>query len=135
MTVVVDASVAIRWSVRMDRSDRADELMISGETLIAPDLIIAEITNVVWKLITFEHRDAALTSFAVHEAEKAFDELIPSSELKDSALEIALALEHPAYDCFYLALAEQRRCKLVTADQRLHRRCAETSFAKIVTLL
>jgi len=28
-------------------------------------------------------------------------------------------LDHPAYDCLYLALAEQRQATLITADQRL----------------
>jgi len=131
MTAVVDASVAIRWSIWMDRSDLADALMSSGEPLIAPDLIIAEITNTVWKLITFDGRAADVTSSAVREAEKAFDELVPASELKDRALEIALALKHPAYDCFYLALAELRDCRLVTSDERLQKRCFKTSFARL----
>jgi predicted nucleic acid-binding protein len=52
--------------------------------------------------------------------------------LKDRALSIALELRHAAYDFFYLALAEGQRCQLVTADDRLVRRCADTPFAKLV---
>jgi predicted nucleic acid-binding protein len=135
MTVVIDASVAVRWSFRMDGSDRADELMHSGETLIAPDFIIAEITNAAWKLVSFDSRPAAPAMASVAAAEKAFDELVPAVGLKDRALEIALALKHPAYDCFYIALAEQRGCRMVTADERLLRRCAATPFAAFVTAL
>jgi predicted nucleic acid-binding protein len=32
---------------------------------------------------------------------------------------LAIRLKHPIYDCFYLALAERKRCALVTADARL----------------
>ena len=35
------------------------------------------------------------------------------------ALDLSLLLNHPAYDCFYLALAEQLEIRLVTADTRL----------------
>ena len=45
---------------------------------------------------------------AVREVAKAFEELVPTSVLKDRALAIAMELRHPAYNCFYLALAERR---------------------------
>ena len=44
MTLVVDASVAIRWFVALERSDRAEAILESEEALIAPDLIVADIT-------------------------------------------------------------------------------------------
>ena len=39
--------------------------------------------------------------------------------LADEALRIAVAINHPAYDCFYLALARREAAPLVTADKRL----------------
>ena len=71
----------------------------------------------------------------MHEVAKAFEELVPTSVLKDRALAIAIELRHPAYDCFYLALAERRTSSLVTADDRLIRRCADTPFEKLVQSL
>jgi predicted nucleic acid-binding protein len=55
--------------------------------------------------------------------------------LKDRALAIAIELRHPAYDCFYLALAERSASQLVTAHDRLIRRCANTPFGKLVQSL
>ncbi|MBX9826741.1 MAG: type II toxin-antitoxin system VapC family toxin [Xanthobacteraceae bacterium] len=52
--------------------------------------------------------------------------------LNDRALAIGIELRHPVYDCFYLALAEQRHCQLATADERLIARCAGTPFAKLI---
>ena len=43
----------------------------------------------------------------MREVAKAFEELVPTSLLKDRALAIAIELRHP-YGCFYLALAERR---------------------------
>jgi predicted nucleic acid-binding protein len=54
--------------------------------------------------------------------------------LKDRAFAIAIEFRHPAYDRFHLALAE-RRVPLVTADDRLIRRCANTPFGKLVQSL
>ena len=45
----------------------------------------------------------------------AFDGLIPLAALAQRAVVISRLLNHPVYDCFYLALAEERSAKLMTA--------------------
>jgi predicted nucleic acid-binding protein len=132
MTVVVDASVAVRWCFMMDRSGRAEELVQSRESLIAPELIIAEFINAAWRLAVLGGASADLAVDSANAIEKAFSELVPATSLKERALAIALELRHPAYDCFYLALAESRKLVLVTADNRLLRRCDNTPFASLV---
>ena len=52
---------------------------------------------------------------------------VPLDDLREPALEMAIELRHPIYDCFYLALAQRQRCALVTADRRFLR------VAKLVT--
>ena len=135
MTIVVDASVALRWCFQLNGSDRAEELLRSDDHLIAPDLVIAEITNAAWKFVIFDRMKAESAISAIHEVVKAFEELVPTSVLKDRALEIAIELRHPAYDCFYLALAEREISSFVTADDRLMRRCAGTPFEKLLQSL
>ena len=100
MTIVVDASVALRWCFQLNGSDRAEELLRSDDHLIAPDLVIAEITNAAWKFVTFDRMTAESAMSAVREVVKAFDELVPTSGLKDRALAIAIELRHPAYAVF-----------------------------------
>jgi predicted nucleic acid-binding protein len=53
------------------------------------------------------------------------------SVLRDRASAIAVELRHSACDCFYLALAEPNTSPLVTADEKLIRRCADTPFEKL----
>jgi predicted nucleic acid-binding protein len=130
MTLVVDANVAVRWLFDMDGVTQADALLQSGEALIAPDLVFSEITNAAWKMTALAALPGGTAAQAVLRSGDFFQEIIASRELKDPALAIAIELRHPAYDCFYLALAEQRDCQMVTADERLLARCVGTSFAR-----
>lgn len=46
--VIIDASVAIKWVVPEDDSSRALALRTS-HSFMAPQLILAEIANIIWK--------------------------------------------------------------------------------------
>lgn len=48
MTLVVDASIALKWFLVEPDSAIAQDLFRRPETLIAPDLITAEFSNVIW---------------------------------------------------------------------------------------
>ena len=52
-------------------------------------------------------------------------EFLPTRLLLEAATRIAVELDHPAYDCLYLALASERGCRFVTADERFVRKLAE----------
>jgi predicted nucleic acid-binding protein len=133
MSIVVDASVALRWFIEGPDAKRADALVRSREPLIAPELVIAEMTNAAWTATMFHGLPQQEATDMVREATRFFSELVPSASLKNRALTIALELRHRAYDCFYLALAEARN--VVTADDRLLRRCAGSQFASRVRAL
>ena len=119
MTLVVDASVAAKWILEEDGSDRAADLRGSGDDFIAPSLIVAEIGNAVWKRAIWKELSTRDAVRAIETAIRLFTRLIPPAELAARATEIAIELRHPIYDCFYLALAERERCALITADRRL----------------
>ncbi len=95
MTTVVDASVALRWCFQLKGSDRAEQLFRSNDHFIAPDLVMAEITNAAWKFVLFDGVSAESAQAAVRDFAKAFEELVPTSVLKDRALAIAIQLRHP----------------------------------------
>ena len=92
MTIVVDASVVLRWCFQLAGSDRAEELLRSDDRLIAPDLVISEITNAAWEFVIFDKLAADAVTSAVREVTKAFEELVPASVLKDRARAIAIEL-------------------------------------------
>jgi predicted nucleic acid-binding protein len=129
--LVVDASVALKWF--LDEPDSTAAASVGARTdLVAPELILAEVTNGLWRAVrqgrlrNEDGRQAAMR-LAV-----AFARLVPTGTLVGSAFDIAHALDHPAYDCFYLALAERERAQVVTADRRLHERVAGTAWAGTV---
>ena len=119
MTIVVDASVATKWVLPEDGSDRASALRRLGEEFIAPGLIAAEIGNAVWKRVIWKDFPTTDALRALHVALAHFSQISPVDNLAARATEIAIDLKHPIYDCFYLALAEGARCPLITADTRL----------------
>jgi len=115
--LVIDASVAIKWVIEEDGTTEA--LALRRQRLTAPDLIIPECANILWKKVRRNELSAEEAAFAGRLLANADIELAPTRPLMDAAIEIAVLLDHPAYDCMYLALAEQNDVTFVTADSRL----------------
>jgi predicted nucleic acid-binding protein len=123
-TWVVDASVAFGWFAAVPGSEQAARLLDAepARQLLAPDLVLVELLNTGWKCL----RLGAITSeqFQVlsHRAAEPFHRLVPAAALLERAGHWCRELDHPAYDCLYVALAEQEQATLITADQRLLRK-------------
>jgi predicted nucleic acid-binding protein len=128
MTVVVDASVAVKWFSEEARTDAAEAILASAEPMVAPDLVLAEIGSALAKRVTAKILRRAQAMTAITEAPHYFERFVPSVELASRATELAIELRHPIYDCFYLALAEREKVALVTDDEKL---IAAASKAKI----
>jgi predicted nucleic acid-binding protein len=136
MTLIVDASVAVKWFVREEGHVQARGLLQSDRSVRAPDLILSEVGNALWRKarvgeVLQEQAILALTALPNY-----VERLIPAAELSERALAIALTLDHPVYDCFYLAAVETiDGGSVVTDDQRFHTATAKSVFADRVTLL
>ena len=128
MILVVDASVAIKWSIEEPDSAEAERLLHLSEALIAPELVIAEVCSVVWKKLRTGQITSEQATGLAAEITGFFDALMPMKPLAGRALAIAESLAYPVYDCFYLALAEQADARLVTADTRLLNRLEGTAW-------
>ena len=135
MNRVVDASVACKWFFEEDLSVEALALAATRYVLVAPDLIIAECANVAWRRV----RDGQVSPEQAEAFLKAlpdwFETLMPSAQLHEAAFRIACTLNHPVYDCLYVALAARYAAPLVTADATLARRIRNTPWEKLVELL
>ncbi len=135
MTLVVDASVAMKWFVEEISTEHAVRLLEHEDLFCAPDLIIPEITNIAWKKAV---RDEITNVHALEIAKTIQDDALaiyPSILLNDRALEIALSLNHPVYDCLYVACAEAVGGMLITADRRFSNVCRGGGFDHAVACL
>jgi predicted nucleic acid-binding protein len=119
MTLVIDASVASKWVLPEDGAEHAARLREEDDNLIAPVLIVSEIGNAVWKRVMWREMPQSDAVQAVEIAVSLVSQLVPLDALMRRALEISIALRHPIYDCFYLALAEREGAPLVSADAAL----------------
>jgi predicted nucleic acid-binding protein len=120
LPLIVDASVAVKWIVEEPLRKEALELVRLND-VVAPDLLPTEVRNALVNRV----RRRLSTVGDARAAAAAFPR-IPliverSSDYLERAFELALAFEHPVYDCIYLALALERGLTLVTADERFAR--------------
>jgi predicted nucleic acid-binding protein len=121
----IDASIAIKWVIEETGTQEALALRERAK-LIAPDLLIPECANILWKKVQRKelHKNEAL--LAARLLQGAEIELLPTRSLLEATAQLAIELAHPAYDCVYLALAMEQGCRFVTADDRLLRKIAES---------
>jgi predicted nucleic acid-binding protein len=124
LTYVVDASVALKWFLRESDSAAADFLLekfLNDEIdLLAPDLILVEAANAIWKRVVVRKELSAEEASLIYRDFLTLPlSLLPTGKLADDALQIALTQKHSVHDAMYCALAIRRRCAFVTADQTL----------------
>lgn len=128
MRLTVDASVVVKWLVEEDLSDEARLLLTDCFELHAPALLLAEVANTIWKKFI---REGSTTSVEARLKELAsVPEIITlhdDSQLVWRATQLACELQHPVYDCLYLACGELADADVVTADQSLVRKSAKAS--------
>lgn len=116
---VVDASVAVKWLVDEKYSEEASKLLAGGATLLAPELLFAEATNALWAMCRRGDIDRDALTDAVALLRRApVATPVPMRQLASAAARLSVDLDHPTYDCCYLALALHEQHPVVTADSR-----------------
>jgi predicted nucleic acid-binding protein len=134
--LVVDASVAVKWYVPEIDSEKASALLVTEDRLIAPDLLVAEFGNILWKKV-------GRGELTVQEVEGIVDAFVstgpiiahPSHLLLRPAVDIAITFQRTVYDALYLALAVAEQGRLITADERLVHALQGTRLERFVQLL
>ncbi len=121
--LVIDSSVALKWFVTEPYTAEARRILDGyrrGDfTFLAPDLIYAEVGNVLWKKHHFQGLSAADAQQIITEFQTVSFVITPTAKLLDHAFRLAVTHQRTVYDSVYLALSEQESCQVVTADERL----------------
>ncbi len=129
MSVVIDASALVPLVLIEAESAAARAFVATAPSLVAPDLVAGEFANAIWKAVRLQRIAAPDAAASYREGLRLIGRLVPVTALVPRALELALARNHPVYDCIYVALAERERMPLVTCDRRL-----AAVFATVIAL-
>lgn len=123
---VVDANVAAKWLLPaageglLDQANRLVASHVRRELqLLAPDLIEAEIGNVLWKAVRRDRISQAEAENSLRQFSDLAITVVPTSDLLGQALQIAVNCDRSFYDSLYVALALTTKTELITADERL----------------
>jgi predicted nucleic acid-binding protein len=120
-SLVLDASAVLRLITHDPIASGWVEQVGQAPLVLAPELMLTEVANALWKL----QRSAGLAGMdpqqLLADAADLVDQTEPDRHLQVEALALACHLNHPVYDCLYLALARREAAFLLTADQRLQR--------------
>ncbi len=135
MILVTDASVAFKWVVVEEDFEKARQLLSGGHDLHVPRLLGAELGNALWSkvrsgILATDEAPVLLESVLGMTLNWANDEVLAAD-----ALRFAGDLNHPIYDCIYLALAHHVDGILVTADDRFAGKVVGTEHAGRVVML
>ncbi len=125
-SVVVDASLAVKWLVEEEYSDKAHATLQSWVdqdiTRIAPYLMPVEVANALHRRMLRRELSVGDTTRMIARLLESSLELHQPAGLHARALQLASELNQNAvYDAHYLALADIVGCELWTADERLYR--------------
>jgi predicted nucleic acid-binding protein len=114
--VVVDSSVVVKWLVPEPLSAEAHRVLTAYQTgaleLLAPDLLNAEVGNIVWKKQRFQGLAPADAQLLVDAFRALPIALTPTADLLDAAYRLAVAHQRTVYDAMYLALSVRENCRM-----------------------
>ena len=119
MRVVVDASVALAVGLNRREGSAFQQLLEDADEVLAPELLVPEVINTMWKFHQFEALPLDACERAIEFALGLVDTFASSLELHREAFLLARTTRHPAYDMFYLALARREDAIFLTVDKAL----------------
>ena len=135
MSLVVDASVALKWLVAEEGSDAADRLLSGGDELYAPRLMASEVANALWRKVRLGQLARGQAGVLMAAVSTAPVHWYADETVCADAVRLAVALDRPVYDCVYLAVANHINARMVTADVRFANSLAATEHSGTVIKL
>jgi predicted nucleic acid-binding protein len=130
--LVVDASVAAKLYFIEANSALAEAALRAADRLIAPELLFIEMASIAAKYARRGLATADWAAGAVTSVGSLLDEAVPLTGLAPRAYALAEAHGFSAYDGAYLALAEARGMRLITADAKLCQRAVDARLSHLV---
>jgi predicted nucleic acid-binding protein len=128
--ITLDASAAIKLIIHEENSDVAARLFYeateTGEPIVAPDILLPETMNVLWKhLVLLRDISSAQFDIAVDNFRAVWDNLVvisTNSVLKES-IKVSKEQKISFYDAVYAAISISEDAPLFTFDKNITDKC------------
>ncbi len=123
-TLVLDASVIVKWFDDEEYTDKALEIrkeFVKGDVdIIVPELLLYEVSNALRynKNISRKDKGEMIDDLSLID----FKVVHFSNKTASMAMKIALDTDTTIYDGTYLAAARLNKCPLITADKKYVKR-------------
>ena len=116
---VLDASAVVRIIEGSPQTAAFQQAVLDAELVLAPELMLTEVSNALWRLQRAGQLQVEGLQQCLSRGAALVDHIEPDRHLQVEALALACHLDHPVYDCLYLALARREAAVLLTADEKL----------------
>lgn len=121
MKIVLDASAALEVALNRNRATELSAQLDEANEVLAPELFVPEVVNAVWKLHHFGNLSLSACDGTLEVLLEFIDVLVSCKELYREAFLLSRTTRRPAYDMFYLALAQREDAALLTLDNALRK--------------
>ncbi len=102
------------------KASRLKALLDESDQVLAPDLLVPEFVNALWKYHQFNQLSLELCGEALTVLLNLVETFVPSTEIYRDAFALSRTQKtRAAYDMFYLALALREDAVLLTLDGTL----------------
>jgi predicted nucleic acid-binding protein len=132
MIAILDVSATIEIILHKDKKEKFEKVYQSSQWVIAPDLYVSEITNVLWKY----HKTNVLSREDciqfVEDGINLIDDFMDAKELWKEALGESIKNSHSVYDMLYAILTRRNDAILITNDNLLSKICKKMTIRYLI---
>lgn len=118
MSVVIDATVAVKWYFPEVYCDECLALLDQAEELVVPDLLFTQVGTAVWKRVKSNELKPVVAEGIMSNLSRLPLRRVSNDQLIGDAMKIATLSTRTFQEAIYFALAMRCETPLVTADRR-----------------
>lgn len=126
--MILDTNVFLNYSFQY--SEKIERL-IADNQIFAPSFLRLEVVNILRKHHFFNGVSLEIINFYEEQIFSLITAFVPDSELFNTAKKLSFQINHPIYDCLFLALALETSDTFATSDQKLSAKAASLNIATI----
>jgi predicted nucleic acid-binding protein len=130
--VVLDVSGIGEILFHREKCELFASIVADAQTVLSPELYIAELTNMIWKYHKAKILTPAECRKKAEEGLMAVNNFVAMSSLWKDAMDAAMQYAHPAYDLYYAVLTQKHHGLLVTKDGSLAKICKEMNIDCVI---